>query len=255
MNEVARIWPAQQVALYIAAMIVAVAALFMVLAPQAHAAPLTEAQAQQLTSLLASFGTEPRVIAIVQLVLNRADKEDILRTLDTAHASSTAKEMHPLPPTANACAVFARTLARGASGEDVSRLQNFLHGTGDLDADNATGFFGSSTEAAVKHWQTRIGVIASGTPNTTGFGALGPKTRGAIVANCKGLRELDDTHKPHGTPRTGSSSPTSVLNVTPTDVSEATSAVSGSLVGAVILAPLMLVTDSLGDLFYSLGVY
>lgn len=86
---------------------------------------------------------------------------------------------------ASECLILTRTLRNGNSGNDVSRLQIFLA----LDPaiypeGKVTGYFGLLTEAALKRWQTRVGIVSSGTPSTTGYGVAGPRTRAALAAAC-----------------------------------------------------------------------
>lgn len=89
-----------------------------------------------------------------------------------------------------ACAKLTYNLGRGntdaGQGGDVSRLQTFLVALGLLDRENVSGFFGPLTEAAVQKYQIARGLVTSGTPSTTGFGAVGPKTRAAMAKNCDG---------------------------------------------------------------------
>jgi len=85
------------------------------------------------------------------------------------------------------CPLFTRVLARGMSdretGGDITRLQLFLRSTGDYTYPEITGYFGVATEQAVQRWQARNGVVSSGTPDTTGYGVVGPKTQ-AAMARC-----------------------------------------------------------------------
>lgn len=81
------------------------------------------------------------------------------------------------------CPVISRLLQFGASGTDVTNLQQFLITVGFLEAENATGFFGSLTQAAVQEWQAANGIVSGGTPQETGFGVVGPRTRVALE-NC-----------------------------------------------------------------------
>ena len=60
---------------------------------------------------------------------------------------------------------------------EVSKLQEFLKSEGDLNIALATGFFGEMTEAALKKWQAKNSIVISGSPETTGFGVVGPLTR------------------------------------------------------------------------------
>ena len=85
--------------------------------------------------------------------------------------------LSPLFASAASCPSLTRNLSFGSRGQDVVELQNFLISQGDLAAGNTSGYFGKMTVAAVKKWQVRNGVVSSGTPSTTGYGAVGPKTR------------------------------------------------------------------------------
>ncbi len=73
-----------------------------------------------------------------------------------------------------------KNLSFRSEGPDVLLLQRFLVTQKFLTSDNATGFFGSVTEASLKKFQTQFGIVSSGSVETTGFGAAGPKTRGVI---------------------------------------------------------------------------
>jgi len=72
-----------------------------------------------------------------------------------------------------ASAATCPTLSRGSTGPSVTTVQKVLY-----DAyqgfPSPTGFFGPTTEAAVKQWQSEHGIEA--------VGATGPKTRAAIAA-------------------------------------------------------------------------
>lgn len=84
------------------------------------------------------------------------------------------------------CPNLYRNLSFGSRGIDVVQLQNFLITQGDLAAGNNTGYFGRLTEAAVKSWQSRNGIVSSGTATTTGYGAVGPRTRANMTSVCGG---------------------------------------------------------------------
>lgn len=85
----------------------------------------------------------------------------------------------------SSCPLIGRTLRYGSSGDDVTRLQQFLardylvypEGT-------VSGWYGALTQAAVQRWQTKYHVVSSGTPDTTGFGVVGPRTAAAISLLC-----------------------------------------------------------------------
>ncbi len=97
-------------------------------------------------------------------------------TAPTNSAPSTSSTVSP-----QASSGQARTLVRGLSGTDVLLLQQFLVTQKLLAAESATGFFGAFTEAAVKQYQVQRGIASSGTPLTTGYGAVGPRTRATIT--------------------------------------------------------------------------
>ena len=110
-------------------------------------------------------------------------------------ALQSQKTTNPFsPPTSNntpattdtSCPNLSRNLSRGMKGSDVTSLQQFLISQKLLASDSATGFFGSMTENAIKQFQSKNGIASSGTPNTTGYGAAGPKTRKSI-ADCSFL--------------------------------------------------------------------
>jgi len=101
-----------------------------------------------------------------------------------ATQNTTAPTTNTTTATNSSCPNLTRNLSRGMKGTDVTSLQQFLVRQGLLTADSATGFFGALTEAAVKQWQSKNGVASSGNPSTTGYGAVGPKTRAAISRAC-----------------------------------------------------------------------
>ncbi|HVV38851.1 MAG TPA: peptidoglycan-binding domain-containing protein [Candidatus Paceibacterota bacterium] len=177
--------------LYVFTVIFAVLLAYAFWAPKAHAAALTETQIQAVSSLLASFGAEQSVLSNVQLALKGASREDILKAMG-ANMGSTSPRGDMRPTLSNVmgtsspimCPMLVRTVGKGANGDDVSNLQAFLQRSGDLKEASTTGYFGQSTEDALKAWQARQGIATSGDRSTTGFGAAGPKTRDALVINC-----------------------------------------------------------------------
>jgi hypothetical protein len=85
------------------------------------------------------------------------------------------------------CPTLTRSLYVGLSGADVTSLQQFLAADASLYPEKlVTGYFGGLTEAAVQRWQARHNVISYGTPDTTGYGVIGPATRAAITRVCAG---------------------------------------------------------------------
>ncbi len=82
------------------------------------------------------------------------------------------------------CLTLKNSLYLGLRDSDtegeVSLLQKFLQSQGDFTHPVITGYFGPATERAIQKWQTRNAVVSSGSPETTGFGVVGPQTRDVI---------------------------------------------------------------------------
>jgi len=65
----------------------------------------------------------------------------------------------------------------GASSADVSNLQTLLATDASIYPEAlVTGYFGSLTQAAVKRFQCREGIVCSGDAASTGYGRVGPST-------------------------------------------------------------------------------
>ncbi|MEX1028048.1 MAG: peptidoglycan-binding domain-containing protein [Candidatus Paceibacterota bacterium] len=86
------------------------------------------------------------------------------------------------------CLELGRILRQGDAGTTVQQVQESLKEQGYFDYPEATGYFGPITEEAVKKFQQAKGIVDSGSPETTGFGQIGPRTQAALAqATC--LRE------------------------------------------------------------------
>jgi hypothetical protein len=94
-------------------------------------------------------------------------------------------------PGASQCAFLLRSIKRGEKGENIKQLQEYLKSTGDF-KDIADGAFGTNTEEAIQKIQTRYKIVSSGNSTSTGYGALGPRTRAILMAHCKALKERRD---------------------------------------------------------------
>ena len=82
---------------------------------------------------------------------------------------------------------FSKTLRRGSSGSEVTTLQTFLKTMPDVYPEGlTTGYFGALTEKAVQRFQAKHGIISSGTPGTSGYGLVGPRTRNVLNNNFLG---------------------------------------------------------------------
>ena len=83
------------------------------------------------------------------------------------------------PTSSSACVNLSNNLILASTDQEtdgqVSELQQFLG------IAPTTGYFGPLTEQAVQAWQSTHGIIASGSPETTGYGAVGPATRATMA--------------------------------------------------------------------------
>jgi peptidoglycan hydrolase-like protein with peptidoglycan-binding domain len=87
----------------------------------------------------------------------------------------------------SACFSTTRTLKLGMSGTDVTALQQFLAADSSVYPNaQITGYFGALTQAAVQRWQAKHGVVSSGSPSSTGYGVVGPRTAAAMTSSCGG---------------------------------------------------------------------
>jgi hypothetical protein len=100
------------------------------------------------------------------------------------------------PPTTSAVSaggvsvVFTKPLVVGTINSDVKRLQQLLNSdsatkvaaSGAGSPGKETNYFGPATTKAVQKFQCKYNIVCSGTPKTTGYGNLGPKTRTKIQA-------------------------------------------------------------------------
>ncbi len=78
-------------------------------------------------------------------------------------------------------AAITSTLDLGASGSQVTELQQFLATDVNIYPSGlVTGYFGPLTQAGVKRFQAAQGIVSSGSPSTTGYGRVGPSTMARI---------------------------------------------------------------------------
>lgn len=77
----------------------------------------------------------------------------------------------------SSCASFTMDLTMGASGAEVTALQNFLIGEGHAIAAGATGYFGAQTQASLAAYQSASGISPAA-------GYFGPITRAKVNSEC-----------------------------------------------------------------------
>jgi peptidoglycan hydrolase-like protein with peptidoglycan-binding domain len=69
----------------------------------------------------------------------------------------------------------------GVSSDVVRQLQSVLARDTEVYPQGlVTGYYGVLTLRAVERFQRKYGIVRSGTPQTTGYGAVGPKTRAKL---------------------------------------------------------------------------
>lgn len=142
-----------------------VVALILVFVPVASSAQTAEELQAKINALLAQ-------IKVLQDQISGAPA-----AATTATSASLA---------AAGCPNLTRTLGVGSRGADVTTLQVFLKAQGHM-SDEATGYFGLITEAAVKKLQVAHNLVSSGSAQTTGYGSVGPKTRALIASLCSAV--------------------------------------------------------------------
>jgi len=87
----------------------------------------------------------------------------------------------------SASAAISTQLELGDRGSEVTELQAFLSRDVNLYPSGlVTGYFGQLTKAGVERFQAAHGIVSSGTPATTGYGRVGPRTMAAINAQLAG---------------------------------------------------------------------
>jgi peptidoglycan hydrolase-like protein with peptidoglycan-binding domain len=71
----------------------------------------------------------------------------------------------------------------GSRGVAVSDLQTYLSTNSNIYPSHlVTGYFGQLTKEGVQRFQTAQGIVSSGTPQTTGYGRVGPATLARLNA-------------------------------------------------------------------------
>lgn len=111
-------------------------------------------------------------------------------TPDTATSTATTTPSVPVT-TATECVPFTDKILP-AKGDEVDttgvvkRLQTILAKDKTIYPEGlVTGYFGPATLKAVQAFQKKHNIVSEGTPETTGYGAVGPKTASALLAFCK----------------------------------------------------------------------
>ena len=137
--------------------------------------------------MAANAATAEELAAQIQALLKQV--EALQTQVGAGPTQTTAGAGGTTPGTGTLqCPHVSRVLKRGASGADVTRLQQFLA----LDPAvypeaQVTGFYGALTEAAVKRFQCKNKLVCDGTPESTGYGVTGPRTAALLALQCPGI--------------------------------------------------------------------
>ena len=126
---------------------------------------------------------------IATLLTQVATLQEQLKSLQGA--PSTPVSVGASAATRNAqyvCPTLSRNLRLGTQGQDVLSLQRFLLVQNLLGTGVTEGSFDAGTESAVRRLQVKYNVVVSGTPATTGYGVVGPRTRAEIALRCAAPR-------------------------------------------------------------------
>jgi PKD repeat protein len=139
-----------------------------------------------LPVLVSAQSTTDTIARIQELVRQLTVVQQQLKDLLAAQSAQTSQPVSgvALSPPFRVCPAISRVLSRGTRGDDVLELQKFLISQRFLDEENASGFFGSLTEDALRKWQSANGIVSSGDALSTGWGVFGPATRAHIVQSC-----------------------------------------------------------------------
>lgn len=123
--------------------------------------------------------------AYAQSSTTQADIQALLAQIQALQATLATLASQSSPPAKrSSCPTLTRNLSKGSRGEDVRALQWFLVAEGVLTSESTTGLYGKWTEIAVQDWQKQKGIVSSGTAATTGYGAIGNRTRSSIALVC-----------------------------------------------------------------------
>ena len=144
-------------------------------APMASAQTVGDvrAQIQQLSARIAELRAQLNLLIAGMSSSNTGEGTSSGdESSDAQIRSAFQPDNKPLP---RVCNLLRRSLSHGASGEDVSGLQEFLRDEGQFTA-NVTGYFGPITAKALAHWQESQGI--------ENVGIAGPITRARIKAKC-----------------------------------------------------------------------
>ncbi|OHA85378.1 MAG: hypothetical protein A2591_01635 [Candidatus Yonathbacteria bacterium RIFOXYD1_FULL_52_36] len=103
---------------------------------------------------------------------------------NTSTGSTTTIPTTPTTPTIPSTTTYpplTRPLGLGSRGDDVTTLQRMLAQDSNIYPEgDITGYYGPATQRAIQRFQIQHAIVSSGSPSTTGYGAVGPSTRAQL---------------------------------------------------------------------------
>ncbi len=137
------------------------------------------------TTNTSSNASTAQLMAQVQALLAQINALQAQGGTVPAYTGATGMSSVGAGVNSSACPNIGRVLTFGSTGDDVTRLQQFLARDASIYPEGiASGYYGTLTQAAVQRWQTKYNIVSSGTPDSTGFGVAGPRTAAAISLQC-----------------------------------------------------------------------
>lgn len=155
-----------------------------VISPVASSAGAASGSANTSANANTNLYASPNAVTVAQL---QAQLQTLLNQISVLQGQA-GNTLVPTASTAydsSSCPLVGRSLKRGSSGEDVTRLQQFLARDPSVYPEGTvSGYYGALTERAVQRWQVKYNIVSSGTPAETGYGVVGPRTAAAISILC-----------------------------------------------------------------------
>lgn len=142
----------------------------------AQTSGLTTEQVNAVIELLESFDVSEETVTEVRAILEgggQAVSSDQCRTLNLSNTLYSG-------------------LSDSETDGEVSELQRFLDQLGHFMYPDITGYYGSVTEGAVQKYQAENNIVSSGSPETTGYGVVGPQTRESFQTRCDDVEEEEE---------------------------------------------------------------
>ncbi len=158
-----------------------------------------------VVALVMPFASSALTVDDVQTQINALLSQIRMLQEQLAQLTNGGAVLSPptLPNPPQRCYQITRVLRYGHQGDDVRALQERLQEQG-IFTGEATGFFGAATQAAVQQLQANEGIVTGGSPDTTGYGSVGPRTSRRIWICDGGVDPYPSHLQLRATPQQGS---------------------------------------------------